>query len=396
MSREVSMYGSALIACSAIMLALGSIVMIQPIFEELANSFQYAVTDIRLSFSLVSLSYAISFFLIGPLTDKFNLKRMAVLNLFGLAVFIALLSISSSFVLFNIAIIGVGVFAAGTVATFFPYMTKIAPPEKRGKYLGFCLSATVTGIIFGRAAIGLLTEPLGWQWAFLCYAGLVVFVCVMTLFLGAVAKNKSDQLTLLQQYIQSLTLLKNGAVLKSCIAGFMLFIAYLGILTFLTYHLTGPPFSFSSAEIGWVSFPGIIAAFLAPMAGGLAQKHGYKKVVLTGVVIALLSLILLCIASTFAHLLIGLLLLYSGIYICQPAVFFHITQVLDASKIGAASSFYLLACLSGGSFGSYFLGPVWFYWGWLGVSFSCAIAIILALTLSTFSLPQKQPSIEGA
>ncbi|WCN11168.1 MFS transporter [Marinomonas mediterranea] len=374
-------------ACSGILLALGSIVMVQPIFAEVGLSLGVPSTDVRVSFSIVSLSYAVAFFLFGPLTDRLNIKWLGAFSSLALAVSCALLSQGQDILFFNLAISVVGISAAGIVSSMFPYMTKIAQEKQRGKYLGYCLSATVTGIIFGRAYTGVVADYYDWQLAILTYSVLCLFLFVVMLTLKPVSVTQS-QLSMLGQYSQSLSLLKNTTVLSSYLAGFSLFIAYLGTLTFLTYHLVEPPFLYATSDIGWVSFSGFLAAFLAPMAGGFAQKYGFQKMVLTGVFLVLCALGELYFAENFIELLIGLLMLYSGVYICQPAVFFHITQLIPGNKIGAASSFYLLSCLAGGSFGSFILGMVWDQWGWAGITLANCLAVVITLILTLRRQPQ--------
>lgn len=56
-----------LIACSITMLAVSTVFMTQPIFLEISKSFKIDITQARFSFSVVSLFYAASFFLLALL-----------------------------------------------------------------------------------------------------------------------------------------------------------------------------------------------------------------------------------------------------------------------------------------------------------------------------------------
>ena len=75
----------------------------------------------------------------------------------------------------------------------------------------------------------------------------------------------------------SIRLLFNPKILSLLLAGFTLFVGFLGMVTFLTYRLIAPPFNFSSGEVGWISFAGI-TALIAPFAGNLSQKIGTYKI----------------------------------------------------------------------------------------------------------------------
>ena len=87
-----------------------------------------------------------------------------------------------------------------------------------------------------------------------------------------------------------------------------------------------------------------------------------------------------------------LLVLYTGVYACQPAVFYDVTTAIRPQQMGAASSLYLLSCLSGGSLGSYALGPVWQRWGWTGVMLAAGLAVLGTLVLGT--LGERVPRLQ--
>lgn len=369
---------------ATILLALGSIVMIQPIFQIVGAEFELPVTDVRLSFSYCSLAYAITFFLLGPLTDRIDLPRLALAASLGLTGSVALCGLAPTFTVFNLGMVCVGVCAAGMVSPMFPYMARIAPPGQAGAYLGICLSATVTGLIVGRTVLGILTGLIGWRYAMLAY-------CVPTV-LAAIGLARARALPILEgqkpsiagQYARALKLLTHPLIIRRYLAGFLLFFAYLGTLTMLTFYLVAPPFGLSVTEIGWISLAGLGGAVIAPKAGALAQSFGVGRVVRAGVVTVLVSFGIMLAFQNIVAITVGVLVLYVGVYACQPAVFYDVTTAILPQQMGAASSLYLLSCLSGGSCGSYVLGPVWHSWGWTGVTTVACVATLGTLLLGAF------------
>ena len=91
------------IACTINMLAVSTVFMTQSIFLEISQSFKIDITQARFSFSVVSLFYAASFFLIGPTTDKFDLPKFAVTGLLLLALTVLFASWATNFSVFIIA-----------------------------------------------------------------------------------------------------------------------------------------------------------------------------------------------------------------------------------------------------------------------------------------------------
>lgn len=375
--------GATLAPCAGILLALGAIVMVQPIFQNIASTFGLPLVGVRVSFSYCSLAYAVAFFLLGPLTDRMPLSRMAACSALGLAASVVLCGISPSFGLFNLAMVLMGGFAAGVVSPLFPYMARIAPPGRAGAYLGLCLSATVTGIIFGRTLLGILTGVIGWRWAMAAYALPVLVAAAALLMSKSLPALPGERPSLPKQYALALGLLAVPQVVRRYVAGFLLFFAYLGTLTFLTFYLGRAPFNLSVAQIGWISLAGVGGAVIAPKAGALAQQYGVSRVVRAGVLLVLASLVILLAFHGIVAVVIGVLVLYTGVYACQPAVFYDVTTAIRPQQMGAASSLYLLSCLSGGSLGSYALGPIWQRWGWPGVMGAAGLAVLGTLVLGT-------------
>jgi YNFM family putative membrane transporter len=91
---------------------------------------------------------------------------------------------------------------------------------------------------------------------------------------------------------------------------------------------------------------------------------------------------------------LGLLLLFLGVYACQPLVFLLIGQNVPKESIGSASSLYILFCIGGGSLSSIFLGPVWRSYGWHGITTLCSISLLISLLIMSI-ITLKERDIEG-
>lgn len=380
--REASAW-RVIVPSASILFALGAIVMIQPLLALIGEDFGIPPTDVRVSFSICSLAYAITFFSLGPLVDRLSLTRCAAAGAACLAVGITICANAPTLQTFNLGMVVIGASAAAMVSPMFPYMARIAPAGKRGAYLGLCLSATVSGLIVGRSISGILTGVVSWRTAMLSYA----IPCVALVL----ALLKADRLPILQErgkpvvasYFAALGLLLRPALALRFVAGFLLFFGYLGTLTILTYYLGAAPFNLTVPQIGWLSLAGFGGAVVAPRAGALAERYGASKVIAVGVATALLSFVALYSFTNMFAVCAGVLLMYTGVYVCQPAVFYDVTRSISPTQMGAASSLYLLSCLSGGSAGSYVLGIVWQRWGWPGVTLASAVATVGTLALST-------------
>jgi YNFM family putative membrane transporter len=384
-----------LIACTINLLALSTVFMTQSIFLELSESFKIDITQARYSFSIVSLFYAASFFFIGPAADKFDLPKIAVTGLLLLAITVFCSSYAASFSLFIVAMALMGISAALIPASMVTHIAKTSPKNKIGIYMGSLIASGTLGVIFGRVLMGLLTSIIGWQSSFRVVSFVLFFLSALT-FISLVEKHdekSKNHQKLTKLYANSIRLFFNPKILSLLLAGFSLYVGFLGMVTFLTYRLIAPPFNFSSGEVGWISFAGI-TALIAPFAGNLSQKIGIYKIIFPGLLICLLSFQLMGWFQSITLTTLGLLLLFLGVYAIQPVLFLLIGQNVPKESIGSASSLYILFCIGGGSLSSIFLGPVWRSYGWHGITTLCSISLLISLLIMSV-IALKERDIEG-
>jgi MFS transporter, YNFM family, putative membrane transport protein len=376
-----------LIACVITLLAVSTVFMTQPIFLEIAEYFTIDITQARFSFSIVSLFYAISFFFIGPAVDKYDLPITASIGLFLLVISIIFASQTTEFNVFVIALAFMGFCAALVPASMFPYMATIAPKNKIGLYVGSIVASATLGVIFGRVAMGVLTSFFGWRISFTIFAVIIFIFLLLTVFIlvtkGDQKEKSRKNKSLLTLYKTSIKQLLNGNVFSLLSAGFSLFFGFLGMVTFLTYRLVETPFNFSAGEVGWISFAGI-TAIVSPFSGSISQKVGIFKIIFPSLIICLFSLQLMGWFDSVLLIVLGLLLLFLGVYSCQPLLFLLIGKNVPRESIGSASSLYILFCIGGGSLSSIFLGPIWNSYGWSGITVTCSISILISLLLMVF------------
>jgi YNFM family putative membrane transporter len=380
-----------IIACTINLLAVSTVFMTQSIFLELSESFRIDLTQARLSFSIVSLFYAVSFFFLGPAADKFDLPKIAVTGLVSLAMAVFFSSYTTRFGLFIVTMALTGISAALIPASMFPHIAKTSPKDKKGAYVGSIVASGTLGVIFGRVLMGFMTAYIGWHFSFRLVSG-VLFVLSALTFLSLVEKQneKSNSHQKLNRlYAKSIRLFFNPECLSLLLAGFSLFFGFLGMVTFLTYRLIAPPFNFSSGGVGWISFAGIIA-LIAPFAGSFSHKIGIYKIILPGLLICLLSFQLMGWLQSILLIVISLLILFLGVYTCQPLMFLLMGQCLPEKSIVSVSSFYILACIGGGSLASIFLGPAWRSYGWHGITILCSISLVISLfIMSIIALKER-------
>lgn len=366
------------VACTTTCIAVASVYLTQPVFAEIAATYGRSISDARLAFSVSSITYALAFFVFGPLSDHIGVRRMAGLGLLlgaASAVSAALLDQYTGFLL---ACAAQGASAAAVPAAMFALMPRIARKDQIGTYFGLIIAASVVGITLGRAAMGLLTAGLGLRGALFACACVLLVMAATTRALPEDATGPSRRHGLLRIYADTARMLMAPDLLRLFATGFLLFFGYLGVVTFLTLRLHEPPFSFSSAGIGSISLLGLGAVVGAPASGRLVGRAGSLVVGLSGLGIVLGAIACLAWTQSVIGVSVGLFLIFLGVFSCQPAVFVRIAQRVDPASRGAASSLYLLTCLGAGSLASAVLGPIWINGGWPAITAICATTTMLS------------------
>jgi YNFM family putative membrane transporter len=362
------------------MLAVATVFMTQPIFADIAATFSIDPSQARHAFSAASLAYSGAFFLVGPAADRFDPPKMAQTGLVALALTVLTAAHTSSFGVFILTMGATGFCAALVPASMFPHMAAIAPEGRQSIYIGLIVASATVGIVFGRVLMGVLTTTLGWRVAFHALAILLLaLAAAVRLTLGqrpdSQPRRKARLSTL---YGNALHLAVSPKTLPLLLGGFCLFFGFLGAVTFLTYRLVAPPFNFTAGQVGWISFAGI-TALIAPFAGTAADRLGLHKTLFGGLGLSLLGFLSMGTSNAVAMTAAGLLLLFLGVYTCQPLIFLLMLRHAPREAMGSASSLYILCCIGGGSLSSMLLGPIWLTWGWNGIMLTCSASLLAVL-----------------
>lgn len=367
-----------LLLCATTLLAASCVFMTQAIFLELAHSLAVEESRARLSFSVATLFYGLSFLVFGPAADRANQPRMASWASFCLAGAVFLSSWTHEFSLFIVFMGLAGVAASAIPAAMFPYMIARAPEKRLGVYLGCMMAAGTLGVVTGRFAVGLMTSFWGWEWAFRFIAGFAL-LCGLAIkgFLAPSAVAELGQEgKRLSQVLKPFRLMADSKLRNLLFIGFLLFFGFMGMVTFLTYYLGKAPYHFTAKEIGWVSLAGLTALLGAPISGSFSQRIGWFKVAFAGICLCLVSIQLLGWGGSLPLVVAGVLFIFLGAYMCQPAVFFELSQTVPPESTGFASSMYIFFCIGGSSVASTVLGPVWTSRGWAGITLACSASLI--------------------
>ena len=388
MSKEdfIQTKSSLILSALLIVLLVGSVYISQLIFQEISQSYHIDILAARNVFSLSCFFYAISFFIYGPLSDKVSTKLLVLLGSIGAVCCLFLSVIIDNFNLYLVIMSLIGFFAAAVPAALFAYTAKNTPNHKLSQAMGIMISASIVGIIFSRSVVAMLTDFWSWQVAFTIYAGLIIVTCLFVPFGIKQSANPNSTTSVLGTYLAAIKLLFDKIVVIFLVVGFLLFFVYLGLSSLLTFYLKGAPFHLSSTVLGWLNFAGLSAVIGSIISGNLSQIVNEKYFLLICLLAVFISVVTIGFSSSLSVIAIGIFCLFLFVFAIQPLVIAMLNKVVPINSRGAISSLYLLACLAGGSIGTYLLGIVYQNNDWSEAISVCVFFAVVNLILTLFGI----------
>ncbi len=268
----------------------------------LKTTFNVDVGTVLLSITALMIPFAFFQLFSGTMSDVYGRRPILVLGflIYGIGLTIIGFSPNFSIWVFLAArfICGIGyAFIGPVLPAVVGDLTKI---EYRGKVMGIYSSIVTFGIAAGPLLAGFFANV--WWYIYFMIAGMAFLSMILIWFIfGSVNEPKEIDIHLLSQVAKDLKRVcsvKSVMVLSA--AGFLGFISFMGVQSFLSDALSLPPFYLQSDAIGIIlSLGGAVGIFVAPAAGYITDRFGREKVTYLGLAVILVSLILLFVSQEF-------------------------------------------------------------------------------------------------
>lgn len=113
--------------------------------------------------------------IVGPIGDRIGSYRTVAIACALGAVTVVLCGLSDSLTTLALARLASGACAAWVVPMSMAFIGDVTPYERRQLVLGRYLTGSISGLLFGQAAGGILGDWLGWRAVFFVLAGLFAF-----------------------------------------------------------------------------------------------------------------------------------------------------------------------------------------------------------------------------
>lgn len=344
--------------------------------------------DILLSIPAFMFPFAVMQLFSGTISDAYD-RRSTLL--FGLALYAAgsgMAVFSTSLNIFIVTRVVQGVGYAFVNPVLVALLSEIAGPSRQGTTMGYFGSATTAGVSVG-PLLGGAFAGIDWRLAFLAVALLAValFVAVWRAFKAD--RRGPGRMSLSAVGAQLSSAVKDWHIMRLSGAGFLAFMAFAGVISFVSEYLDTGPLSLTPEEIGVaLSASGVVGIFFAPIAGALVDRRGPRCCVAVGFILGGVAALLMQYAGSYSAFIALLVLSGMGGSFVWSSLLTMVVAVPVSMK-GTASSVFNSLRFLGFALSPIVLTPLYLGAGFGPVMVVCAVLGLAGLALA--AVPRFRP-----
>ena len=152
-ATDRSLNGLLLLLATIAGVSVANIYYNQPLLDDFRLSFPQSASWIGVVPTMTQLGYAAGMLLLAPLGDRFDRRRLILLQIAGMCIALLCAAVAPNLSVLVFASLAIGILA--TIAQqAVPFSAELAPPSQRGHAVGTVMSGLLLGILLARTAAG--------------------------------------------------------------------------------------------------------------------------------------------------------------------------------------------------------------------------------------------------
>ncbi|CAE6707077.1 putative transporter [Paraburkholderia domus] len=376
-TADRSLRGLLLLLATIAGVSVANIYYNQPLLDDFRQSFPNSGSWVGVVPAVTQLGYAAGMLLLAPLGDRFDRRRLILLQIAGMCVALVLASAAPTLSVLIIASLAIGVLA--TIAQqAVPFAAELAPASERGHAVGTVMSGLLLGILLARTAAGIVGEYFGWRAVF--GASVVALLVLAVVIIMRLPKSKPTSTLPYGKLLVSMwhLVVEHRALREASLTGAAMFAAFSIFWSVLALLLAGAPFHLGPQAAGLFGIVGAAGAMAAPLAGKFSDRRGPRSIITVSIALVAISFVVFALsAKSIAGLVIGVIILDIGVQAAQISNQSRIYALKPEAR-SRVNTVYMVAYFIGGAIGSGVGAAVWPIFGWIGVSIAGVVFAGLA------------------
>jgi predicted MFS family arabinose efflux permease len=279
-----------------------------------------------------------------------------------------------------------GLFLPLLLAGIMAFIAEDFPKCRVGRVMAHYVAWTIVGGFAGRWVCGLVAAQIGWRSGlyFLAFLNaLSGLVLVAAIPVRRVSRQPGP--VGVGEIWPTLT---SQALRPAYLTGFCSLMTLTGVFTYITFHLSLPPFSMGPDALGRMFCVYLLGVLVTPIVGRHLGRMGHCLTLRLAASLSIAGLLLTCSSSPGA-VIGGLALISVAAFASQSTASAYIAQ-MGGPQRSLASGIYCSFYYLGGCVGSVLPGYAWAWAGWLG-----CVVIYLGVQSAIFRLGRHYHSVPG-
>lgn len=285
----------------------------QPLLPMLVDSFHATKAEVSLTVSAASLAVACSAPFIGVFSDRVGRKNVIIPAIF-LLVIPTLMAAAAPGVFELVACRFLqGLILPAVFAVTLAYVCEEWSKHGLGAALSLYVASNVVGGFSGRLITGLVAASFGWRHAFIVLAIMEVIGGFLAWRLLPASKNFRARVDHTDMFATIRMLLRDQRLVASFAVGFNILFSLVATFTFITFHLSAPPYSLDVRSLSLLFTVYLVGAVSTPYAGRFIDSMGFKQTLLLAMAVSVSGVLLTLVPNLFA-ILAGLTISCSSLF----------------------------------------------------------------------------------
>ncbi|MFC5582112.1 MFS transporter [Rhodanobacter terrae] len=365
----------------------------QPLVGLIGVSLALSPAAAGLVSTLILAGYAMGLFLLVPLCDVVENRRLilATLATNAAALAVAACPIAPAGFLAISFVVGL---TTCSIQMLVPLAAAMTAEDQRGRVIGNIMSGLLLGAMLSRPLASLVAERFGWRTSYALLATAIALLGGLLAF--RLPRRQPPKAPPYRALVGSMaTLWREEPILRRrALSAASSFAAFNAFWTLVALPLAAPPFGLGAVGIAVFALASVSGAISAPIAGrfgdagktAIATRAAHLILIvamlLAGVAGSPWAASLLPRAALIAAMGVAAILLDAGT-VADQALGRHAVNLLRAEARGRINGLYTGVFFIGGAIGSAVAGLAWAKAGWIGV---CAVGTLGGLTALALDL----------